>query len=130
MPKFLFNKLVRDKTLERLERFGIRYEHKILADQEYMQALKDKLIEESQEVIDAKNRQEMITELADVAEVVKALQKLYGIEQQEIDAAQAKTDDERGAFEKGIYIESIEMDDDNKWLGYFRKTPEKYKEEK
>ena len=72
--KFQFNFLVRDSipTIINSKNNGVKevsceYLHD---DEEYIQALKDKLVEESSEVLKSKNKKEHIEEIADVYEVL------------------------------------------------------------
>lgn len=130
MVRFVFKKLVRDKTIERHKKFGISPTYHTIQGPELTQALKDKLIEEAHEVAQEENKQEIITEFADLYEVIEALCAQYGITEREIKDMQQKTRQERGAFKKGIYIEAVEMADDNEWADYFRAAPDKYREVK
>lgn len=130
MIKFIFNKLVRDKTLERMERAGVITHHRILNKTDHIASLKNKLIEESLEVKDASNREEIIKELADLYEVISVLKNVYNITQDEIESAKSTILQERGSFANAIFIEFVEMPEDNPWVKYCRNSPEKYKEVK
>lgn len=128
MIKFLCNKLGRDKGLEGFKSQGITPQYKLLSGDELCEALKAKLVEETQEVCDAYGRQEMIAELADVLEVINGLCKAYDIASQDVERARIEKYNDRGGFEKGLYVESLEMDEANPRVGHFRKSPEKYPE--
>ena len=67
-----YNKLVRDKVPAKLDAQGIPYEKRVASDEEYRIELINKLLEEAQEFQEAG----AIEELADVLEVIGALQKL------------------------------------------------------
>lgn len=71
----------------------------------------------------------MVEELADVLEVIDGLCKVQGISPEEIRAAKQAKLTERGGFEQGIYVDTVQMDTDNAKAQYFRATPEKYPEE-
>ena len=92
------------------------------------EALQHKLIEEAHEVHDTSDHQEVIAELADVLEVIDGLCKAYDISMQDVLKEKEKKCEERGGFEKGIYIDSLEMDENNPRVSHFRKTPDKYPE--
>jgi len=128
MIKFLCNKLGRDKGLEGFKAQGITPQYRILEGNELCQALKHKLFEESGEVRDASNKQEVIAEMADVLEVIDGLCKAYGISIQEIEQIKNEKYRERGGFEKGLYIETLEMEDGNPKVRHFRASPDKYPE--
>lgn len=128
MVKFSCKKLGRDKGLEGFKAQNIKPTYKFLSGNELCQALKNKLIEESQEVCDTHERQEIIDELADVLEAVSGLCKAYGILHTEVEQAKERKYNERGGFEKGLYIENLEMDEANPRIAHFRKSPDKYPE--
>jgi predicted house-cleaning noncanonical NTP pyrophosphatase (MazG superfamily) len=65
----------------------------------------EKLLEESREVMNAKNREEVVKELADVLEVCDALLVQYGISREEISAIKEQKKRERGGFEKRIILD-------------------------
>lgn len=53
---------------------------KAITDQEFLSKLKNKLLEEAKEVLDASSSDELCEELADVLEVVHALSKGRGLQ--------------------------------------------------
>lgn len=99
-----FNKLVRDKIPEKIEKNGeeavtVQLEKNIL-----LRLLKRKLVEESLEVLDAEDTDELIAELADVMEVVDSIAKQKDIVFQNILERKEKKRKKAGGFEKGIYL--------------------------
>ena len=109
MRIFFQNKLWRDKLVDTMEqKHGSRINWHYLNDQEFNAELRIKLAEETQEVIVAQSRDELVAELADVFEVIDSLTKLHGISEQEILTAQAKKRDERGGFEGRKFVETGE----------------------
>lgn len=128
MIKFGCNKISRDNTLARMAAADIITHYKILTGAELDQALKNKLIEEAHEVVTAENRAELISELADTLEVLDAICKAANISQTELLEVKNNIKIQRGGFERGIFMEYIEMAEDNPWVAHFRKSPEKYPE--
>lgn len=128
MITFLLNKLGRDKSPERMKKTGIIPQYKIITGEELLSALRAKIIEEALEVTQAHDKQDMIAELADLAEVVESLKRYYCITDQEVAAEKALRYEQRGGFEQGVFMESISMDDDNERVAHFRASPEKYPE--
>lgn len=106
----IYNKLVRDKILERIEKEGTKYSSRILSDAEYTEELLKKLTEEAGEVIKAAHisREELILEIADVLEVLEALQKSQQITTADVEKIKAEKKESRGGFEKKIFLESTE----------------------
>lgn len=93
-----YTKLVRDKIPEILDEKGIPYEKKIATNEELKDWLVLKLEEEINEFKEAKN----IEELADILEVIKALQNLP--EFSDVESVRQKKAEERGGFEQGIIL--------------------------
>lgn len=128
MIKFLCNKLGRDKGLESFKAEGITPEYEILSGDELSQALKNKLIEESNELFNARDKQERISELADVLEVIDGLYKAYGISADEVERVKKTKYNERGGFEKGFFVKTLAMDKNSPKAKHFQASPEKYPE--
>ena len=97
-----YNKLVRDRIPEIIQQNGLEYQVVTLTRAEYCQALKQKLIEEAQEAAEAK--EELITELADLYEVIDALLETYGINRELVLAEQLRRRSDRGGFEQRIKL--------------------------
>jgi len=131
LVKFFCNKLGRDKDLAIDKAAGIQATHRYLDKQELQNALKNKLIEEATEVTTAISKEEIISELADVLEVIDGLCKAHGIEKSELLAQKEKQYQKRGGFETGYYVEYIEMAEDNLEISYFRapENADRYPEE-
>jgi predicted house-cleaning noncanonical NTP pyrophosphatase (MazG superfamily) len=121
-------KLSRDKTVENMKAAGITTNYKILEGKLLLDALNQKLLEETHELMKAHDRKEVISELADVLEVMDGLCKAHNITMNELLEVKNSTKEKRGGFEKGIFMETIEMDEDNLWVKHFRKSPDKYPE--
>lgn len=98
------NKLVRDKIPEKIEQNGeaavtVQLEKNILGS-----LLRRKLVEESLEVLDAENSEELIAELADVLEVIDGILQQQSINIQEVLKRKEKKREKVGGFERGIYL--------------------------
>ncbi len=130
--RFKVDKLIRDKLPEIIEREnGTSLECSILNDKEYLVALKAKLVEEAIEAQDAKMKEELIDEVADVMEVIDSILNIYGISSEEIQNRQKNHQNERGGFSKKIYCHSVAVSDENPTrLAYYRARPDKYPEVK
>ena len=128
MVKFVYQKIVRDKTVERHNAAGIKTQYKMLGGKELCQALLLKLLEESNEVCVANNREELVSELADVLEVIDGLCKANSINLEEVMQRKQQKHNERGGFETGLYVERIETDEDSPTAKHLRASPDKYPE--
>lgn len=100
----VYNKLVRDKIPEIIEKQGKIPCVRILADDEYNLALERKLDEEVAEYHKDKN----LEELADILEVIYALTENLGCTKEELMAAYQKKHEARGGFAERILLISNE----------------------
>ena len=126
--KFACNKLVRDKTIERMNAKNMHCHFHIANEEKYLAGLKEKLIEEALEVKDAKNRTELIDEMVDVLEVLHALCKASNISLEEVEKKQHETRNLRGGFTEKIYLEYFELAQDNPLVADFKSRSDKYPE--
>lgn len=109
MRIFLQNKLWRDKLVDVMEqKHGSRLHVRSLTDTEFDEQLRIKLAEETQEVVVARSRDELVAELADVYEVIDTLARLHAITKEEIINSQTKKRNERGGFEGRKFVETAE----------------------
>ena len=74
-----YNKLVRDRIPEIIQKEGNTADIIILSEESFKQAIKEKLIEEATEVCNAQNRDDILSELADLQEVMDTIKQLYNI---------------------------------------------------
>src|SRR3989344_7959745 len=93
-----YNKLVRDKIPDILDKQGVSYEKRIATPEEYKVELVKKLEEEIREFSEAGSPEE----LADVIEVLEALKKLP--DYVNVEELQKKKAEERGAFDGKIIL--------------------------
>lgn len=103
MSKIVYNKLIRGRIPEIIQATGKQYETVVLAEEEYIQALRLKLVEEAQEAQQAPSA-DLITELSDLQEVMAALMAVYGITPEQVDAVQTARREERGGFEQRLKL--------------------------
>lgn len=99
-----YQKLVRDKIPEIIERNGERPITRVLSDKEFLQELNKKLKEECEEYLSSGE----VEELADLEEVLRAIVKAKGVDYNIFEELRLKKVDKRGAFENKIYLEGIE----------------------
>jgi predicted house-cleaning noncanonical NTP pyrophosphatase (MazG superfamily) len=102
-----WKKLVRDLIPAFLQKKGIQSETRILEGEELIEALRAKVLEESQEVFAAQGA-DLTAEMADLIEVVSALAVASGVTMEEVEAIRLRKREERGAFEKGVWLEATE----------------------
>lgn len=101
-----YNKLVRDRIPEIIKKAGKTPKYRTLNDEDYIHALKQKAVEEAEELLTAED-ESLRTGLADLAEVFDAVLAFYGISGDEIAAIRKTRNAERGTFGKRIFLESV-----------------------
>lgn len=100
-----YNKLIRDRIPEIMRTNNQKPILRKLDESSYKIALLDKLIEEAQELKEANGD---IGERADVAEVLRAIDKVFNISEKDLQKRLVGKREKRGAFEKRLYLESVE----------------------
>ncbi len=103
--KYEYNKLVRDKIPQNINSIqGKKCNYKILDEQEYLQELDKKIIEEANEFIEVHS----IEELADLMEVIFTIMKKRNISIEEVENARKAKNNKKGAFEERVYLIDVE----------------------
>lgn len=102
----IYNKLVRDKIPEKIISNGEEPIIRILSNEEYKIELEKKLLEEYNEVIEAKGVHRL-EELADMVEVIKALANLENKDLNDIIELANIKSNKRGAFKDKVFLEKV-----------------------
>lgn len=98
-----YGKLVRDKIVDIIRSNGETPIYHTLNDEEYLNELHKKLLEESNEFIFEDDPEE----LADLIEVVYAIAKHKNINLQDVENIRVEKREKRGGFEKKIYLKDV-----------------------
>lgn len=105
--KYVYNKLVRDKIPEEINKKGDRKaNYRILDDNEYLKELDKKLFEEAHEFVE----EHSVEELADLMEVIGAIMKVNNISLDDVEEARNIKNGKKGKFENKIYLIDVEQD--------------------
>jgi len=128
MPTFKLNKLVRDKLVEEMKAKGQKPEVTVLSGASYQQALKEKLIEEFQEISVGNAKDDVVGELADVYEALDCLMISLGVSAEAVAAKREKKNAKVGSFRSGDYVGDLELKDDDEWVDYYRQEPDRFPE--
>jgi len=108
------NKLVRDNIPELIKKSGKEAKWVSVVKEQRIPALVDKLREEVDELIEAstsKDANEFLEEAADVYEVLLALVYQHGFIDADLDLKTKRKRHEKGAFDKFIWLKSVETND-------------------
>lgn len=103
MKTIRYQKLVRDRIPEIIEKQGKQSVCSVLSDEEYLVRLDQKLSEELEEYLEDKSMEE----LADLLEVMMAVAKARGSSIEEVEAIRRQKAEKRGGFEKKIFLEEV-----------------------
>lgn len=115
--KRIFNKLVRDKIPKIIEDNGEYALTEILNDKSFENAIDNKLMEEVKEVINAKTKEDIKEELADLLEVILKKAEINNIKFSEIEEERIEKKNKKGGFDDKIFLVETKdqnYDDENK----------------
>lgn len=128
--RFVLNKLVRNNMVEKYKTEGVTANVETLTDNEqYLEAISAKLIEELEEVFAAQDKKELIEEIADLEEALHTFKHLLGITNKEVDAARVKKATDKGTFSERLFIHYIDVPAKAKRvIEYCEAQPDKYPE--
>lgn len=134
--KFKLKKLVRDKIVHLIEESGRKAISRVIEQDEYIFELKNKLTEEVHELFEAvdnrhKNEADfaICEELADVLEVITSLAGACGVDFVNVEKTATRKKEEKGDFSERIYIDYIEINEDDPQIEYYRARADKYPED-
>ena len=99
-----FNKLVRDKVPSNIEQGGEVVSKARLSGEDLLRALREKLMEEAFEVLDAVDQESIVGELADVIEIVDGILFQLDISQAELLQRQDQKRKRAGGFKDGLVL--------------------------
>lgn len=104
----VYDKLVRDRIPEIIERTGKTCTTRILNEEEYVAALLEKFNEELLEYREAGNRKERLEELSDLLEILNALSHLEDSDLHDLEALRIQKAAKRGAFDQKILLLEVQ----------------------
>ena len=105
--KYVYNKLVRDRIPEEIDKSeGRKSNYRILDDEEYLKELDRKLFEEAHEFVE----EHSLEELADLMEVISAIIKLRNISLEDVEKAREIKNNKKGKFENKVYLIDVEQE--------------------
>lgn len=103
MGSITYNKLVRDRIPEIIERSGKACRVKTLSDEDYLRMVDAKLDEELAEY----HKDQNIEELADIMEVIYAAAIARGYSIEQLEQVRAEKAEKRGGFQKKILLVEV-----------------------
>jgi predicted house-cleaning noncanonical NTP pyrophosphatase (MazG superfamily) len=104
MKIVMYDKLVRSKVIDKLKAKNIYHTSRIPTEIEHKSKLYKKLPEESYEFLETGSKEELV----DVLEVLKAIIKLNGWDESEIEEMRLKKREKEGSFEVPLILMECE----------------------
>lgn len=99
-----FNKLVRDNIPQKIQLGGESVRFARLAGDQLLRVLREKLVEEAYEALDASDHNAIIDELADVEEVIEGILKQLKVKRRELTERQRGKKAKAGGFDQGFVL--------------------------
>ncbi len=99
-----YNKLVRDNIPEIIHQHGDTCQTEIMTESEFQLALRQKIVEEAQEAMQATTQVELVRELADLYEVVETILQTNNIPLDMLQTEQERRRARRGSFAQRIKL--------------------------
>jgi predicted house-cleaning noncanonical NTP pyrophosphatase (MazG superfamily) len=103
MKVITYNKLVRDKIPQIIERSGKSCVSETLSDEQYIKMLNEKLLEEVKEYLE----NETVEELADIGEVMHAILAFKNVSIEEFQKVRLEKLEARGGFKDKILLKEV-----------------------
>lgn len=104
----IYNKLVRDKIPEIIEKTGRIFTTEILNQERYITELRNKAYEELEEYVNTTSNNGAIEELADLLEVIHALAKIHSSSIEEVEEIRKVKEQKRGGFSEKVFLINVE----------------------
>ena len=105
--KYVYNKLVRDKIPEAINKKGDRKaNYRILNNKEFIEELDKKLFEEAHEFVE----EHSVEELADLMEVINTIMKIKNISLENVQKEREIKNYKKGKFEDRIFLIDVEQE--------------------
>jgi predicted house-cleaning noncanonical NTP pyrophosphatase (MazG superfamily) len=123
--RFKVETLIRDGLPQMVRDQGLSVFCHRLDDDAFLIALKAKLVEEAQEVA-AAGPDDLVEELADVSEVLRALIAAAGLRPEVVEAARLAKRAQRGGFDGRVFNHAVEGEDGAPGVAYYLARPEQY----
>lgn len=128
IKSFKVEKLIRDRVPIILREKGIVVHARAMEQEEFIQKLKDKLLEEAEEVRQSQTPEELLEELADLLEVIQTLSSATGLTMYEMERKRIEKRQVKGGFDEKVYNHRVEVEDTNPAIAYYLNKAAKYPE--
>lgn len=134
MPKFEFNKLVRDGLRKEYESKGQKAEYIELSPIELKRQLARKALEETKELVELLSQdgpediESVIEEIGDIKQSILDLTEVCAIDENRVEKARLEKFERKGGFTGCTFVSTLELDEGDEWINYYRSRPDVYRE--
>ena len=104
MDRIYYNKLIRDKIPVKIKGKGSNLETRVLSDQEFEEELIKKVLEEASELAKASSREELVSELGDIMDVLDEVRVLKNISDEELSTVREESNALKGGFKERLFL--------------------------
>jgi len=108
VPRTYYRKLVRDRIPEIVAAGGLRCRTRTLSPTAYARALREKVLEEARELVEARGRDAVLNELADLRELLDSFRRLLGVGPDAFERIVRRKRLARGGFRKRLLLDYTE----------------------
>lgn len=108
MNRKTYNKLIRDNIPEIIKKNGANAKISVLDDDKFKVALKEKLVEEAKELLEAKTNEDILNELSDVLRLLESIALNNNTTITDVEKQKKKKKIERGGFDKKLFLEYVD----------------------
>lgn len=126
MKSFIHNKLWRDKLSKIMKEEGSVVHVEQLDEDQYEEALRAKIVEESIEMLESTDQDDVMEGMADILEVMDALCIVYGIKMDEILQIKEEKQADLGGYNKSELVTRVEHPAGSASEKYCLDNPEQY----
>jgi predicted house-cleaning noncanonical NTP pyrophosphatase (MazG superfamily) len=102
------NKLIRDNIPEIIKKNGANPKISVLDDDKFKVALKEKLVEEAKELLEAKTSEKILNELSDVLQLLESIARNNNTTISDVEKQKEQKKIERGGFDKKLFLEYVD----------------------
>jgi predicted house-cleaning noncanonical NTP pyrophosphatase (MazG superfamily) len=105
MSRVFYNKLIRDKILDKIKDKGSECEARTISnDSEFKQELLKKVSEEARSLSMARDKEKLLDEMSDLLVVIDAICDSEGIKEDELKEAKKLNIKKKGVFVKRLFL--------------------------
>lgn len=108
MKRKTYNKLIRDKIPEIIKKDNAIPKVSVLDEKKFTVALKEKLVEEAKELLEAETSEDILNELSDVLELVESIATNNKLTIADVEKQKLVKKEKRGGFEKKLFLEYVD----------------------